>query len=346
VAVFIVFTWHFANVNYANNGYDTPVPIFPLSLLSEGHTGVAIFMTLSAYLFAKLLDGKKIDYKRFLWNRFIRLVPLLAVVLLIVGLTIALPSGKILLYIQTLLAGVVQPVLPNGAWSITTEFHFYLLLPLLLLLASRSRYALLVVLLSTILLRIVLYHQLGQIQILAYSTIIGRIDQFLLGIITYQFRGCFTRKHVFVASIVGFFAVLYWQFDLQGGFYHNSGFPSHSPVWIYMPTLEGVAYAAAIAWYDNSFEHPTGRLSRFIAAIGTYSYSIYLLHFFFFPYLATTINHYVDLSNIYLALLASPIAFLVMIPIGYMSHRFVESPFFRFRTKYILEATPTAIGKT
>jgi len=29
-----------------------------MALLDEGHTGVALFMTLSGYLFAKLLDGK------------------------------------------------------------------------------------------------------------------------------------------------------------------------------------------------------------------------------------------------------------------------------------------------
>src|SRR5882724_11110413 len=88
LAVFMVFTWHFT---HAANGYPVPfeyVPaLFPLSLLDEGHTGVALFITLSGYLFAKLLDGKSIDYRAFLWNRFLRLVPLLAVVLLIVGLT-------------------------------------------------------------------------------------------------------------------------------------------------------------------------------------------------------------------------------------------------------------------
>jgi len=31
-------------------------------------------MTLSGYLFAKLLDGKRIKYGSFLWNRFLRLV--------------------------------------------------------------------------------------------------------------------------------------------------------------------------------------------------------------------------------------------------------------------------------
>jgi hypothetical protein len=36
-----------------------------------------------------------------------------------------------------------------------------------------------------------------------------------------------------------------------------------------MPTIEGAAYALAVAWYDNSFDHSTEKASRFIALIGT-----------------------------------------------------------------------------
>jgi peptidoglycan/LPS O-acetylase OafA/YrhL len=335
VACFTVFTWHFVNVRYAPE-YNTPVPFFPLSFISEGHTGVGIFMTLSAYLFAKMLDGKRIDYKAFIWSRFIRLAPLLSIVILYIGLTEYLPNGNIVSYVETIISGLVQPVLPNGGWSVTTEFHFYLLLPFLLLLTKRSKYTLGFVLIATIALRIFLHQKYGEIQSLSYFTIVGRIDQFILGIMAYQFREYFTKKHRLVTCIGLIFAFLYWQFDMLGGFYHNPSYPSPSPLWIYMPTLEGIGYGSIIAWYDNSFQHSTGRFSRFIAAIGTYSYSIYLLQFFFFRMLSVTINSYIDLSNIHIALLASILAFLPMILIGYLSYRFIETPFFRFRIKYIL----------
>jgi len=68
-AVFSVFTWHFIHVN---DGQLTGPAIFPLSQLYEGHTGVAIFMTLSGYLFAKLLDNREV-----LWLPYIE-SPLLA----------------------------------------------------------------------------------------------------------------------------------------------------------------------------------------------------------------------------------------------------------------------------
>src|SRR5947209_615945 len=81
LAAFFVFTWHF---NHSSNGmpvaFASAPAVFPLALLDEGHTGVALFMTLSGYLFAKLLWGKDINFAGFIWNRFIRLTPLLIVV--------------------------------------------------------------------------------------------------------------------------------------------------------------------------------------------------------------------------------------------------------------------------
>src|SRR5260221_11527632 len=106
VAIFMVFAWHFT---HARNGYPVPfdyVPaLFPFSVLDEGHTGVALFMSLSGYLFAKLLDGKSIDYRRFLLEPALRLLPLLAVVILIFGLTNVGNRANLLIYAFTIVAG-------------------------------------------------------------------------------------------------------------------------------------------------------------------------------------------------------------------------------------------------
>ena len=106
-----------------------------------------------------------------------------------------------------------------------------------------------------------------------------------------------------------------------------------------MPTMEGLAYGLLIAWYDNSFRHSTGGFSRFVARIGTYSYSIYLLHFFVVFEVAEAVHrHVIDLSNLHLALLFALLCFPVMVPIGYLSYRFIETPFLRFRTRYLRKA--------
>ncbi len=334
-AAIMVFTWHFVHVN---DGQLSPPPVFPLSLFSEGHTGVALFMALSGYLFAKLLDGKKIIYKSFIWNRILRLAPLLLVIVIIVGVQRYFEGADLFGYVKNVVAGVVRPSLPNGGWSITAEFHFYLLLPGLLFLTNRWRYSLFVVLMAAVLLRTLLFQEMGEIQSLSFWTIVGRIDQFLLGILAYQFRDKIAGKHFLVVAAMVLFAGFYWYFDYLGGFFLNPSYPSPSPIWIFLPTAEGLVYSLVIAWYDNSFEHSTGRVSQFIALIGTYSYSIYLTHFFVVFKLSNYINdHWVDLSNLHMAMLFSILCFPLMMIIGYFSYRFIEIPALKFRTKYIVE---------
>lgn len=139
IATFLVFTWHFIHINNGHLALAPPAA-FPVFLFSEGHTGVALFMTLSGYLFAKLLDGKKIIYSSFLWNRFLRLVPLLAVVIILSGIKRYLSGDNMAAYATLIVSGIVEPTLPNGGWSITVESHFYLSLPVLLLLSRRWEY--------------------------------------------------------------------------------------------------------------------------------------------------------------------------------------------------------------
>ena len=133
--VFMVFTWHFLHFNQFH--LETPkIFLFPLSLLTEGHTGVAIFMTLSGYLFAKILLDKKIIYKYFFLNRVLRLLPLLCVTILIqlyLGNNLSLYK-----YVKTILMGFLNKW-PGAAWSITVEFHFYYLLPLILYFLKQAK---------------------------------------------------------------------------------------------------------------------------------------------------------------------------------------------------------------
>lgn len=337
LAAFMVFAWHFT---HSSNGYPVPfgyVPsLFPFALLDEGHTGVALFMTLSGYLFAKLLDGKSISYPAFLWNRVLRLVPLLLLVILAVGVKTYLVGGDLVAYAYSIAKGAVLPALPNGGWSITVEFHYYLILPLLLWMLRKSRLLPFTIVVAAVALRFLLYRERGEIQSLAYWTIVGRIDQFVLGMLAYQFRAHLARRHLPILAVLIGFGLVYWTFDLQGGFYQNQAYPSPSPLWIVLPTIEGLAYALGIAWYDNSFTHSTTGISAFVGRIGAYSYSIYLLHFFIVFRAARYVNEQLmDLSNFYVACLWAVVFFLLMVPIGYLTFRFIEAPFLQLRRPYV-----------
>jgi peptidoglycan/LPS O-acetylase OafA/YrhL len=165
LAAFLVFGWHFTHGGPVPYGEGLSADFLVLAPFDEGHCGVALFMTLSGYLFAKLLDGKRVHYANFVWSRFIRLGPLLIVIFVANGILIALHhthridviSGLSLgEYIKDLLKGLIMPTWPNGGWSTTVEMHFYLLLPMILWLRRQWRQSMVCVLIGSVILRAVL----------------------------------------------------------------------------------------------------------------------------------------------------------------------------------------------
>ena len=332
LAAFLVFTWHFIHgVDAKPVPYEGAPAIFPLALLDEGHTGVALFMVLSGYLFAKLLDGKDINYPGFFWNRFIRLAPLLIVSLVLFGLQEVLYGRSLMPFFNNLATGFVAPTWPNGAWSITIEIQFYLCLGLILAAVRSWRPAPIVAVLVMIAIRALLFARGADLQYWSYWTIVGRADDFLLGIAAFSYRDLFRPRHLFAAIFLAFCG-LAWTFDDMGGLTQLS---PRWP-WIVIPSVEAAGYAVLIAYYDTSFRLQNVGLSRLLARIGVYSYSIYLLHFFVVFRAAKFINtHVVDISNFYLACAASAVVFCCMIPIGWLSWRFIEAPALSFRRPYL-----------
>ncbi|HYK51132.1 MAG TPA: acyltransferase, partial [Terriglobales bacterium] len=269
LAALLVFEWHFIHAQAVPFEY---VPsFFPAAIIDEGHCGVALFMCLSGYLFAKLLDGKRINYSGFLWNRLVRLAPLLVFVILIAGL--ALHRDDMLEYSKSILEGVILPTLPNGGWSITAEAHFYIALPWILLLLRRNAAQVALIVLAAILLRTGFYLYRGEVQTLAYWTIVGRIDQFVLGVLAFNLRAHLEKRHILMFLIFISFAAFYWYFDALGGFYNSPSYPSPYPLWIVMPTIEALFFSSLIAYYDTSFAFHDRGLSGLVAKVGTYSYS-------------------------------------------------------------------------
>ena len=341
LAAFIVFVWHFL---HSVNGYPVPFNqapvVFPLALLDEGHAGVALFMVLSGYLFAKLLNNKKINYKNFLWNRALRLLPLLVFVIIIRLIIITMTeknTDAIENYFISIIKGFIYPSLPNGGWSITVEFHFYLILPLLLFFLDKSIWTAAYILIAALALRWFIYQEQGEIQNIAYFTIVGRIDQFILGMLAFHLSFLIKNKNLLMAITSLAFFIFYWKFDASGGFMHFPSYPSTNPIWMVMSTIEGLFFALFVAWYDNSFNHSRGITSRFFAAIGEYSYSIYLLHMFFVFSAAKLIHENImDISNFYKALAWALVCFCLMLPIASISHRFIEKPFMKWRRLYTL----------
>jgi len=346
LAAFLVFSWHFL---HGPNNFPVPFEgapgLFLLAPFDEGQCGVSLFMTLSGYLFARLLAGREVNYLAFLWNRIVRLLPLLLAVMLVVLVQRHLAGRPLTPYLNRLVAGFYGPGWPNGGWSITVEMHFYLVLPFLLVLLRRSPAWLLAVLTAALALRCALYLKDGTVQWYAYWTILGRIDQFVLGILVCHYRSLFAgRWRLGLATTVAFCA-FYWLFDRAGGFYYLDAYPTTNPIWIVMPTIEGLAFATMIVVYDTSFR-PSGWLSVAVGKIGEYSYSIYLLHFFFVSHLQRFIaGYFPEPPNFYVAMVWCLLSFLAVIPFCAASYYLIERPCARWRVPYLGNRTTPAVER-
>jgi peptidoglycan/LPS O-acetylase OafA/YrhL len=345
LAALLVFEWHFIHAGDPTGSkilpYEYVPSFFPAAIIDEGHCGVALFMCLSGYLFGKLLAGKRINYWGFLWNRFIRLAPLFLLALVIVGLS-QQHRHDLIEYSKNLLRSAIYPQhaqdMPNGGWSIVAEAYFYVALPLILLLLRRSIGYVVLIVVATILLRTGIYLYRGEVQSLAYWTIIGRADQFILGIVAFSLRDYMRSRHILMIALFTSFAAFYWHFDTMGGFYQSPSYPSPYPIWIVLPTIEAVFFSSLIAYYDSSFSFRDQGISALIAKIGTYSYSIYLTHFFYVFWMTSVFDSLFRTHNFYFLIVGGAACFLIAAVLASVSYRFIELPFLRLRRNYVIVA--------
>lgn len=333
LAAFLVFMWHFLQVNQSHlYPMDHAHDYWIFSLASEGHVGVSIFMVLSGYLFARIVGDRTIHLPNFFFNRFLRLAPLLVAVCVIVLLQKLIQFGPDIawLWVKSFASGVVRPALPNGGWSITVEFHFYLLFPLVLFFWKRSAAAPWVIIAAMIGFRLLL----AQLDTgftpkdAAYWTIIGRLDQFILGMIAARMV---VRPLVGVAIAVAGVAALAY-FDRRGGI---SGEFAATQIWVVYHTIEAAFIAPVIAAYDRLRLRETA-ISKLIARVGEASYSIYLLHVFVIRFIREFIDqHITPLTDIYTSLLAAAPVFAATALVCWVSYDRFERYFLRFRKPYL-----------
>lgn len=121
----------------------------PLDALAiEGHTGVALFMVLSGFIFTHIAYGSVVQYGRFVMNRILRIYPLMIAVFL-VGQVVwrqdpSLADGVAVLLIPFQIKPFFWHVpefypFTTLFWAISAEFQFYLMFPILLAIDEAPR---------------------------------------------------------------------------------------------------------------------------------------------------------------------------------------------------------------
>lgn len=324
-AAFLVYCWHFVHTQVP---FETVPAFAPLSMLEEGHIGVALFMTLSGYLFAKIIDGRPLDLARFYRNRLLRLAPLLSLVLAYWAL-----RGD--MGLDSFLNGFIFPTWHSGAWSVAVELHFYALFPAILWLQRGHRIgALGALFVVSILTRFAVWSITGSVQAFSYWTIGGCIDLFLAGMLWHELsKRDHVRRHAglwLTASLI--ITIAAWHaFNIAGGFHGTSD----SPLWIIIPTLQGLAFGALIVGYEHARFQLPRPVDRALAKVGEVSYSIYLLHFIFYPTIVKQLsNAGVDMTSFPVALAFAILTFPLIVGIAMLSYRIIEQPFLKLRGTY------------
>lgn len=314
--------------------------------LIEGASGVSLFLVLSAFLFTLIANGgtKKIIYHKFIYNRILRIFPLMVtLVFIIITLDRANSTPLDILRIFTLQLNTGNPmtgwghsVFPSGPiWTIAVEFQFYLLFPILMIFLSKYGYKYfgsLILFVLTIRLGIALLNDYNVYYNL-YHSIIGRLDQFLIGIVLafFYINGSFDKLSNSISLLI-FFAsltILSLFFILENKL--------HSPIVTSVLSfpIEAVCWGGVIISYlkMNIIFPFSNSLDKLFSYLGGLSFSIYLFHL---P-IGYVVNNLWDIWEP-VTLTQSIIYTLIKIPFiilfSMLSYHSIEKPFMELRVKY------------
>lgn len=335
LAIIAVMGYHFHS--YPTGSAIIEAIEYPLK--SFGHEGVNLFFTLSGFLVGGLLlkqyarEGR-IDAGRFIVRRIFKIWPAYYVLILFHVIVGRHPTNTFLVQNLTHMQNYFGSSIAQ-TWSLSVEEHFYLFLPLLLIVLARWRTrvnAILCVLGSICLVVLIarciaVYH--GDLQGTFFYTQY-RIDSLLFGVMLAAlywmkpavYRAIAERKRVLIAMVVG---VVVWlvlgtrnvALDQSIGY-----------------TIQAIGFCALIVLaleYSGSVRG--SMLYRAIGWIGVYSYGIYLWHSLALApgdmLIRKAAAMHLPAIPSWFAIMAAQFAIAIMV--GYVTTRAVEFPFLRIR---------------
>lgn len=311
------------------------------ALMIEGHTAVSLFFVLSGFVFTVGSLHRKLNYIGFFRNRFLRTYPLF-LFFLVIGIAVYPENFNWLGLLQSVMFMANNDTAINGGaftfvfWSIAVEWHFYLLFPVLLFLLQRWGWKTLPLIIVVMMsLRLALFLQGADMRDVSYWSIIGRIDQFLIGMLlgyfySSGFRPTIKMDSLAIGGVIAVLGSLFWFNQLGGGGANNY-------LWIFWPTWEATVWGIFVLGYLSVSRHFNSRLGAALVGIGTVSYSIYLVHYII-------LDFFMDNNWDTLLTLSDPVAmavlntFLLIMPVviavSGISYFLIERPFLVRRRSY------------
>jgi peptidoglycan/LPS O-acetylase OafA/YrhL len=322
-----------------------------------GWTGVDLFFVLSGFLisaqlFSQIKQGKNISFKQFFLKRFFRIVPAFLVT---VGLYFFFPFfrekeslpplWKFLTFTQNLGLNLKEFGTFSHAWSLCVEEHFYLFLPLILIilqftkLINKSYWLLIALFIFGLAMRVYSFNKLYLPKIedenswmywyrYIYYPTYNRLDGLLVGVsmaAIYEFVPTFWNK----ISKYGNYSIVLSLNILAGAYflcYDQQTFDAS--VFGFLVIAIGYGFMVVGAISPTSFLYKwKSKVSTFIA---TLSYAIYLTH-----------KGVIHLTNQLLASfnIESNLLLLInivsCISVAYLLNLIIEKPFMKLRSRII-----------
>lgn len=322
-----------------------------------GWTGVDLFFVLSGFLissqlFFQIKQGQNISLKQFFLKRFFRIIPVFLVSL---GLYFGFPFfrekeslpplWKFLTFTQNLGLNLKDFGTFSHAWSLCVEEHFYLILPLILILFQlikcfkESYWLLIALFLFGFGIRIYSFNQLYLPKIIddnswlywykfIYYPTYNRLDGLLVGVLIagiYWFKPLIWSK----ISKFGNLFILLGLIVLTGAYflcYDQMTF--YASVFGFPLVAIGYGFIVVGAVCPTSFLYKwNSKLTTFIA---TLSFAIYLTHKGVIHMTHELLNHFGIDSTIMLLL-----SLVICMSFAYLLHLVIEKPFMKLRNLII-----------
>jgi len=295
--------------------------------LPGGFAGVDVFFVISGYLMtAIILNGihsNKFNLFRFYLSRANRIIPPLAVLCFAVGLwgyfflpvydfrVVGRDIVGSLTFTSSIIFGLKQDYFEGSSnfllhtWSLSTEWQFYIIYPVLLLLVHRyigNRHLKTALLIGFVVSFITSIYGTAKFPSAAYYVLPTRAWEMLAGGLAYIYPVTLSRFKCKALELLGLLLIVVSYAAIN----EDTPWPGHMA---FLPVLG--AYLVILANSDSSIFTN----NKLFQQIGKWSYSIYLWHW---PIAVGLTYYFVDERLVY-------VGFLTSILLGYLSYQFIES---------------------
>ena len=341
IGVLWVHTWTFFG--------NPPIKIGFLNIagpISFVGTGVDLFFVISGFCMYLMYFSKQnhfsIDnYFNYLKKRYFRIAPVFYVAIIVYSFCASSFNFNQIDWSYNLINASFTRIFFNVPtlyaphfWSLATEWHFYLILPLIILFSSKFGFRKMIVFCLTLNLLFRGYFWIEQndhYNLINYS-ILNRLVEFLFGIIVARIYLEKRQAKIWNSNLmilVGFIIAFLGRILMSSIFQDRTDIIGYFSRVLNIPILTA-GYSLMIINSLNVNSLFSKMLeSKFFIFIGKISYSMYLWHWLIAETISIYIYKNITSNNVYGLFITFFLSFIILIPISKMSYFLFESFYFR-----------------